>query len=231
MKNAIAVCISLLLLAGTGACSGSAEESAPQQTTDASLPDASGPDAAAEDSATQDAPPDDAAQADAEVSPGSVTLRFRNTFTTDIYLDWSWSDKPQPLVSREQGEALALGNTCTMPCSDQCVCVMCDMPPPRAKKLAPNAFVEFSWDGLWYEFRHCGDANCNCHEVRYVAPGDFSASLKGALAISGGTPDPQDPTLINDASLDTSAGFCTASGDFALPSTAVVEIPFACAVP
>ncbi len=227
MKKTMAVCSSLLLLAGAAACSGDVDDSAPQPTADASLPDATAPDTKVEDSVVVDAAP-----SDAEVSPGSVTLRFRNTFEADIYLDWSWSDKAQPRVGKPgQTDNLQLSSACTTPCSGECVCVMCDAPPPRAKKLAPGAFVEFTWDGQWFEMKKCGDAACNCHEIRYVVPGDFEASLTGGLAKLGGTPDPQDPTLYNNASVDTSAGICTASGSFPIPAEATIELPFACAVP
>lgn len=171
--------------------------------------------------------------ADVMQPPAPVTLRFRNDSGMTIFIDWSWASAPVPqLFSAGQSEPMALSGACTSECGLDCACIACDMAPPQAKVMAPGAVVEYVWDGTYYTFAECGAQGCPCHEGRMAGLGAYTASVAGALGVTGGTPQPDDPTVLQDAWLDTTNGSCQAGGDFQLsPAAGVFEFTFACAMP
>jgi hypothetical protein len=170
---------------------------------------------------------------DASTTVGTVTLRLVNDASVALYINWGWDDQPMPGISSSVHPAdYALTSECTAACSPQCDCLMCDMAPPRVKKLLPGGYVDYVWDGHWFDIHECGSSGCNCYDARIVSPGAFSVRVTAALGISSGTPSAADPTVYDNGWLDSTAGECLAAQQFEMTaSDSKVTIGIACAMP
>lgn len=163
---------------------------------------------------------------------GPVTFRFQNQGTANVYVDLTFG-AALAVHSDAHPEPYALKTNCTFACPDACTsCVQCGAPQPRVKVITPGSYFDTTWNGTWYTFQSCTGSFCQCYDAHVVSPGTFHVSLAGALGVTGGTPDPQDATILQNAELDTGSGTCTAQQSFDLTTAAAtVDIVFTCAAP
>ena len=199
------------------ACSGDTESSTEPVVPDASTQAETGADVAT----------------DAPSTLGQVTLRFKNTGASPVYVDATFGG-PLAISSESHPEAYELGTQCTEACPISCeACAQCGAPMPVVREIAAGGFFDIPWSGTYYTFQSCADSWCRCHEARLVLPGSYQAALSGALGLTGpGTPVPQDPSLLRNTQIDPSKGTCSAAGAFEMSSTpSTVEIAFTCTTP
>jgi hypothetical protein len=162
--------------------------------------------------------------------PGAVTLRFTNPSSVNAYIDVTFGTPYELFFA---GTEVRKRSGCTALCQASCECYYCSagMPLPSVRRIPPGGFVEVVWEGDYYERVQagCGNGQCDCELERFSKFGSYEASLQAGLAVTGGTASPEDPDLLRDANVDSTAGSCTAAGSFQLDAEPrTVEIPLAC---
>jgi hypothetical protein len=206
------------------ACSGEATSPPAQVAAEAGADVAAeaGADVAQPDTATTEA------GQDGPVALGTVTLRFKNDGAATVYVDVTFGGQ-LAITSSSHAEPYALSTACTQPCPCGEGCVQCGAPQPAVKVLAPGEHFDMPWSGTYYAFQPCADSWCQCHDALLVQPGTFAAALPGALGVTGGTPDAQDPSILLNAQIDETKGTCSAKAPFEMNAEAhTVEIVFDC---
>lgn len=160
--------------------------------------------------------------------PGTVTLRFTNPTTADVFVDATY----HPYELRQSGKVLSTSHDCTPTCEASCQCYYCGAPQDLVRRIAPGGDWQVTWAGDWYEIVNggCGGGECSCARAHVAPFGSVQVEILGARGRQppSGTATPSDPNVFQ-GTVDTSVGSCTGTATFELDAQdQSVDVAFAC---
>ena len=168
---------------------------------------------------------------DATIGPEpQVAFAFRNPTQTPLYIDWSTA--PIVFSVLRDGDPLIINLDCIADCDAACTCTACAEPRAKARRLDPGQQLSLSWVPTYYETATCqGVTPCTCGQAWPVTVGDYDVKLNARSGVVGGSPDPDDSAVLDDATLDLATPLCVATASFTLGTDKSIEALFSCSSP
>jgi hypothetical protein len=156
-----------------------------------------------------------------------ITFVFHNATANPIFVDWSAGKAPLRVLRDEVD--LRIDPGCAPLCKDACACLACPTPEHKVLRIGPDEELKVVWDATHFLLHPCEEAaSCSCAESWPATAGKYRTRLAASTAVTGGTPDPTDPRVLNGAQIDPTAATCGATAVFQLVGTTQLSLPFEC---